>query len=121
MPDAAGGGVAREQCPSYCVWVAARWNVPDMNLPIGGNRISQTLTLDANTTALAWFSTPTAYRTARRLMTDGWQWPPNHGKWLENAERTVNRLEAAGRMVVLIDLDPTMFRAWCRAHGQGRD
>jgi hypothetical protein len=67
-----------------------------------GNRISGTLTMDANTIALAWFSTPTAYRSARRLMSDGWQWPPSYGKWLESLERTVNRLKAAGRKVVLI-------------------
>lgn len=77
--------------------------------------------MDANTIAVAWFSTSTAYRSARRLMSDGWQWPPSYGKWLESAERTVNRFTAAGRRVVLIDLEPGMFKAWCRAHGHDRD
>jgi hypothetical protein len=86
-----------------------------------GNRISGRLTMDANTIALAWFSTPTAYRSARRLMSDGWQWPPSYRKWRESAERTAQRLMAAGRKIVLIDLEPGMFRAWCRAHGHDRD
>jgi hypothetical protein len=74
-----------------------------------------------DTVALAWFCTPTAYKNARRLMSDGWQWPPSYGKWLETVERTVNRLKAAGRIVELIELEPGIFRAWCRAHGHERD
>ena len=77
--------------------------------------------MDANTMSLAWFSTPTAYKSARRLMSDGWQWPPSYGKWKESAERTIKRMQAAGTCVELIDLEPGTFRAWCRAHGHDLD
>jgi hypothetical protein len=44
-----------------------------------------------------------------------------YGKWLESAERTVSRLKAAGRNVVLIDLEPGIFKAWCRSHRHDRN
>jgi hypothetical protein len=77
---------------------------------MGQRYLSGRLTMDANIVSLAWFSSPTAYKRARRLMSDGWQWPPNYGKWLETVERTVNRLMAAGRTVQLIDLEPGILQ-----------
>jgi hypothetical protein len=65
--------------------------------------------------AMLWYSSPTQYRSARKLMADALLLPGRFSHWRVSAERVVTLAESKGVKVERVALDsPAAFKEFCR-------
>jgi hypothetical protein len=58
-----------------------------------------------------------SYARIREIMVDPYRFPQDYESWLETAVNGVQKLNGMGWKVVMVDIEPEEFIAWCQERG----